>query len=141
MQTRVIKSVNRRDAKFMNKQIDTLGIRASLRSRNDTERKMAIHKLLDSNWWLVEGYSPRKIGDLLASIYLVGFSHNLFIAPIKFLKEFRRRAELHRGSQLARQMKAELEDEPLVVDSDGDPVGTSESVESLVVSQDEDAEV
>ncbi len=73
----------------------------------------------------MEDYSPRKIGDLLMSIYLVGFSHNLFIAPIKYLTEFRRSAELHRSSQLARQMKAELEDEPLLVDSDGDPVALS----------------
>jgi aromatic ring-cleaving dioxygenase len=98
METRVIKSLNRRDAKLIDKQIDTLGIRASLRSRNETERKMAIQKLLENIWWLVEGYSPRKIGDLLTSIYLVGFSHNLFIALIRYLTEFRRRAELHRSS-------------------------------------------
>ncbi len=49
MYTKVIKSVNRRDAKLIEKQIDTLGIRASLRARNETERKMAIQKLLDSN--------------------------------------------------------------------------------------------
>ena len=59
---------------------------------------MAIKKLLKNNWWLVEGYSPRKIGDLLKSIYLVGFSHNLLITPILHLTEFRRRAEPHRSS-------------------------------------------
>ena len=58
---------------------------------------MAIQKLLVSNWWLVKGYSPRKIGDLLTSIYLVGFSHNLFVTLIRYLTEFRRRAELHRS--------------------------------------------
>ena len=102
MLTKVIKSVNRRDAKDINKCIDKLGIRDSLRSRNETERDLAIQKLLDSNWWLVEGYSPRKIGDLLTSIYLVSFSHNLFIAPIRFLREFRRRAQCYKDNQIAR---------------------------------------
>ena len=66
------------------------------------------------------------------SIYLVGFSHNLFITTIKYLREFRRRAEVFKSNQVARLMKAELDDEPIHVDSDGDPVEPGESQESLV---------
>jgi len=130
MQTRVIKSVNRRDAKVLNKSIDQLSIRRSLRSTCDSERKMAIQILLDRNWWLVEGYSAKKIGDLLTSIYLVGFSHNLFIAPIRYLRESRRRAEVFRNDQVTRLLKAELEDEPVQADSEGDPVASDEIEES-----------
>ena len=52
----------------------------------------------------------------------------------QYLREFRRRAEEFKSNQVARLMKAELEDEPVEVDSEGDPVSSSESVESLVQS-------
>ena len=93
IETKVIKSINKHDLKTTEKSIDKLGIRKSLRSKNSVKRKMAISLLLDHNWWLVEGYTPKQIGNMLSCIYGVGFSWNLFGTPIAYLTEFRRRAE------------------------------------------------